>query len=319
MSQKTVSNKMSRGCSFVNEEEEAFCYRRSTFDESGYSDTIASPIRGENNIEEGASKARMVKAEEELCSHMTSLAVGEGFDCPLLYSYQWGKPSIWRSTSNLDTNVKLDKKPGPSVAADVFTDVNYEAALRTGQQMSSYPDPSPTSLSRQPVAHHSSSPDLNPKRLHVSNIPFRFRENHLAYMFEKFGEVIDVEIIYNDKGSKGFGFVTLSKGVDADMSRLVLHGSIVEGRAIEVNLATPKMSWTTMLSCNSQPTRWMDYFSTPQFPFDCNSFSGPPDVGDHIAMLKAQTKLAEAQLAVLQMQQQMMSAQGKVETSGWGG
>merc|ERR1719347_2044104 len=108
-----------------------------------------------------------------------------------------------------------------------------------------------------------SSPEV-PKRLHVSNIPFRFREPHLLYMFEKFGEVTDVEIIYNDKGSKGFGFVTLAKGSDADRARLVLHGSTVEGRIIEVNLATPKITPVNRPSC-SQPTMWINGYSTPVF------------------------------------------------------
>merc|ERR1712098_701842 len=75
-------------------------------------------------------------------------------------------------------------------------------------------------------------------------------------MFEKFGEVTDVEIIYNDKGSKGFGFVTMAKGSDADKARLVLHGGTVEGRIIEVNLATPKITPVNRPSC-SQPTMWM--------------------------------------------------------------
>lgn len=41
-----------------------------------------------------------------------------------------------------------------------------------------------------------------PKRLHVSNIPFRFRDHDLKAMFEKFGPVTDVEIIFNERGSK---------------------------------------------------------------------------------------------------------------------
>ena len=39
----------------------------------------------------------------------------------------------------------------------------------------------------------------------MSNIPFRFREINLKMMFEEFGTVLDAEIIFNDRGSKGFG------------------------------------------------------------------------------------------------------------------
>ncbi|XP_055702620.1 RNA binding protein fox-1 homolog 3 isoform X20 [Phlebotomus papatasi] len=41
-----------------------------------------------------------------------------------------------------------------------------------------------------------------PKRLHVSNIPFRFRDPDLRAMFGQFGTILDVEIIFNERGSK---------------------------------------------------------------------------------------------------------------------
>ncbi|EYB90381.1 hypothetical protein Y032_0221g2581 [Ancylostoma ceylanicum] len=83
--------------------------------------------------------------------------------------------------------------------------------------------------------------DAAPKRLHVSNIPFRFRDPDLRMMFEKFGPVMDVEIIFNERGSKGFGFVTMEKAADAEKARQELHGSMVEGRKVEVNCATARI------------------------------------------------------------------------------
>lgn len=41
-----------------------------------------------------------------------------------------------------------------------------------------------------------------PKRLHVSNIPFRFREPDLRHLFGDYGCILDVEIIFNERGSK---------------------------------------------------------------------------------------------------------------------
>ncbi|XP_060605483.1 RNA binding protein fox-1 homolog 2-like isoform X9 [Ruditapes philippinarum] len=41
-----------------------------------------------------------------------------------------------------------------------------------------------------------------PKRLHVSNIPFRFREADLRNLLGQFGPILDVEIIFNERGSK---------------------------------------------------------------------------------------------------------------------
>ncbi|XP_053494942.1 RNA binding protein fox-1 homolog 2 isoform X3 [Ictalurus furcatus] len=62
-----------------------------------------------------------------------------------------------------------------------------------------------------------------PKRLHVSNIPFRFRDPDLRQMFG------------------GFGFVTFENSADAEKARERLHGTIVEGRKIEVNNATARV------------------------------------------------------------------------------
>ncbi|XP_022084757.1 RNA binding protein fox-1 homolog 3-like isoform X3 [Acanthaster planci] len=84
-------------------------------------------------------------------------------------------------------------------------------------------------------------PGETPKRLHVSNIPFRFRDPDLRVLFGPFGPIIDVEIIFNERGSKGFGFVTFQNSSDADRAREKLNGSIVEGRKIEVNNATARV------------------------------------------------------------------------------
>lgn len=79
------------------------------------------------------------------------------------------------------------------------------------------------------------------KRLHVSNIPFRFRDPDLRQMFGKFGTVNDVEIIFNERGSKGFGFVTFEDKAEAELAKQELNGSIIEGRKVEVNDATVRV------------------------------------------------------------------------------
>merc|ERR1712025_1500067 len=55
------------------------------------------------------------------------------------------------------------------------------------------------------------------------------------------GPILDVEIIFNERGSKGFGFVTFANSSDADRAREQLHASVVEGRKIEVNNATARV------------------------------------------------------------------------------
>lgn len=57
---------------------------------------------------------------------------------------------------------------------------------------------------QQPQTQSTESTETKPtpKRLHVSNIPFRFRDPDLRQMFGQFGKILDVEIIFNERGSK---------------------------------------------------------------------------------------------------------------------
>jgi len=144
--------------------------------------------------------------------------------------------------------------------------------------------------------------DEGPKRLHVSNIPFRFREFDLYKLFGKYGTVTDAEIIYNDKGSKGFGFVTMSKGKEADFARLLLDGWSIGGRVIEVNLATPK------ITPGKRPSVPGVSVSRPSDAIVNSSSLIELPIGDHSSydMLVAQTKLAQAQVEVLKLRQRSM-------------
>uniref|UniRef100_A0A915A4M1 RRM domain-containing protein n=2 Tax=Ascarididae TaxID=6250 RepID=A0A915A4M1_PARUN len=127
---------------------------------------------------------------------------------------------------------------------DLQLQMQMAAVAAIGPQM---PPPSSAAQPQPPTANVLTTPDPStsanssdgaPKRLHVSNIPFRFRDPDLRAMFEKYGPVTDVEIIFNERGSKGFGFVTMEKAADAEKARQELHGSSVEGRKIEVS-STP--------------------------------------------------------------------------------
>ncbi|XP_053577340.1 RNA binding protein fox-1 homolog 2 isoform X5 [Bombina bombina] len=94
---------------------------------------------------------------------------------------------------------------------------------------------------QQTQSNESTETKPTPKRLHVSNIPFRFRDPDLRQMFGQFGKILDVEIIFNERGSKGFGFVTFETSADADRAREKLHSTVIEGRKIEVNNATARV------------------------------------------------------------------------------
>uniref|UniRef100_A0A3Q3MS73 RNA binding protein fox-1 homolog 3 n=1 Tax=Mastacembelus armatus TaxID=205130 RepID=A0A3Q3MS73_9TELE len=115
----------------------------------------------------------------------------------------------------------------PTLTANTVTQTEEGAQTESSQQLHLQPS--------------DSSEKQQPKRLHVSNIPFRFRDPDLRQMFGQFGKILDVEIIFNERGSKGFGFVTFETSADADRAREKLNGTIVEGRKIEVNNATARV------------------------------------------------------------------------------
>eukprot|EP00070_Physeter_catodon_P039505 XP_028346399.1 RNA binding protein fox-1 homolog 2 isoform X4 [Physeter catodon] len=128
----------------------------------------------------------------------------------------------------------------------------YGSAQAHGEQSSNSPSTQNGSLTTeggaqtegqqsQTQSSENSESKSTPKRLHVSNIPFRFRDPDLRQMFGQFGKILDVEIIFNERGSKGFGFVTFENSADADRAREKLHGTVVEGRKIEVNNATARV------------------------------------------------------------------------------
>uniref|UniRef100_A0A8C9CZ98 RNA binding protein fox-1 homolog 2 n=3 Tax=Felidae TaxID=9681 RepID=A0A8C9CZ98_PANLE len=110
----------------------------------------------------------------------------------------------------------------------------YGSTQAHGEQSSSSPSTQNGSLTTeggaqtdgqqsQTQSSENSESKSTPKRLHVSNIPFRFRDPDLRQMFG------------------GFGFVTFENSADADRAREKLHGTVVEGRKIEVNNATARV------------------------------------------------------------------------------
>ena len=126
-------------------------------------------------------------------------------------------------------------------------------------------------------------------RLYVSNLPFIFRETHLATLFSSYGTVTDAEVVTNEKGSKGFGFVSLSSPEEAAFAQRALQGAVVEGRRIEVNRATPR----------AKPLLMSQFLSFPQVDHQSQM----------LQLVEAQTRLAEAQLAVLQMRNAILNPQ----------
>lgn len=55
-------------------------------------------------------------------------------------------------------------------------------------------------------------------------------------LFTGHGLVINVEIVTNERGSKGYAFVTLDSENACIRAREELHGAHIQGRIIEVSL-----------------------------------------------------------------------------------
>ena len=79
-------------------------------------------------------------------------------------------------------------------------------------------------------------------KLYVGNLPFSTTEIDLQDLFAQAGTVAGVEII-QDKftgKSRGFAFVTMSSGEEAQKAIDGLNGRELSGRALTVNVARPR-------------------------------------------------------------------------------
>ncbi|XP_072568605.1 RNA binding protein fox-1 homolog 1 isoform X12 [Paramormyrops kingsleyae] len=164
--------------------------------------------------------------------------------------------------------------PAQTHSEQTAPDTNTQTVSGTATQT----DDSAQTDSQQPTQScENTDSKTQPKRLHVSNIPFRFRDPDLRQMFGQFGKILDVEIIFNERGSKGFGFVTFENSADADRAREKLHGTVVEGRKIEVNNATARVM-TNKKTVNPYANGWKlnpvvgavyspEFYAVPGFPY----------------------------------------------------
>lgn len=88
-----------------------------------------------------------------------------------------------------------------------------------------------------------------PLRIHVGNIPFLWTIDDLCKQFLVFGPIKDPEIVMNERGSKGFGFITFLRHSDGINAIRVKNGSIADGRKITVALASSRSS-TRLNTCH---------------------------------------------------------------------
>ena len=82
------------------------------------------------------------------------------------------------------------------------------------------------------------------KKLYVGNLTYETTDNDLQNLFAPFGTVQSAQVIMDrDTGrSKGFGFVEMDNGEQAQAAVDALNGQEVNGRALTVNEARPVKS-----------------------------------------------------------------------------
>nr|XP_056722487.1 RNA binding protein fox-1 homolog 1 isoform X19 [Euleptes europaea] len=178
-----------------------------------------------------------------------------------------GQTTVPEHTLNMYPPAQTHSEPNAS-------DANAQTVSGTATQTD---DAAQTDGQQQTQSSENTDNKSQPKRLHVSNIPFRFRDPDLRQMFGQFGKILDVEIIFNERGSKGFGFVTFENSADAERAREKLHGTVVEGRKIEVNNATARVM-TNKKTVNPYTNGWKlnpvvgavyspEFYAVPGFPY----------------------------------------------------
>ncbi len=79
-------------------------------------------------------------------------------------------------------------------------------------------------------------------KIYVGNLPFSMDNNSLLELFKQHGEVDEATVVTDrDTGrSRGFGFVTMSDGGEANKAIEAINGQEVDGRELKVNEARPK-------------------------------------------------------------------------------
>lgn len=78
-------------------------------------------------------------------------------------------------------------------------------------------------------------------KLYVGNLSYSLRDDSLRQQFANFGHVSSAKVLTDrDSGrSKGFGFVEMGSGAEAQAAIEGLHGTLIDGRALTVNVARP--------------------------------------------------------------------------------
>ena len=80
--------------------------------------------------------------------------------------------------------------------------------------------------------------------IYVGNLSWNLNESDIQNLFDEFGKVESVKIVFDrdTNRSKGFGFVEMSDSDAAANAISALNGKEVDGRNLRVNMSEPRPS-----------------------------------------------------------------------------
>jgi cold-inducible RNA-binding protein len=80
------------------------------------------------------------------------------------------------------------------------------------------------------------------KNIFVGNLDFGATESSVRSLFEPYGQVDRVNVVTDRETgrSRGFAFVEMADGAEAERAIAALNGMQLDGRALNVNEARPK-------------------------------------------------------------------------------
>ena len=93
-----------------------------------------------------------------------------------------------------------------------------------------------------PMAHTQELRIAMEAKLYVGNLPYTTVDADLQALFSQAGTVKSAQVIKDRQSgrSKGFGFVEMSSGEEAQSAITMFHGKDYSGRPLTVNIARPR-------------------------------------------------------------------------------
>ncbi|MDY6863766.1 MAG: RNA-binding protein [Thermodesulfobacteriota bacterium] len=76
---------------------------------------------------------------------------------------------------------------------------------------------------------------MQSKKLYVGNLSYSVSREDLEKLFSQYGEIVEAKLIQG----KGFGFIEMSRQLEAEKAKETLNGSEFKGRTLRVSEARP--------------------------------------------------------------------------------